>query len=278
MRLQHALLSRAQQTLFMVSVLLLAGCGSSASVSSSGSANSSALVGVPSPGSVSGQLGSVVVVQNGRLIKLDPSGQNPVVLTRDFLDEEPSFRPDGQAVIFSRSNPGGSGNASLYRVDLDGSGLTPLLQGFALAALDPEYSRDGKLIAFSAATGPNQHSLYVANADGSGIRRVTDGSESDRHPSFSLDGSQLVFQRGPRIARVNVSGGTVTNLTDGNSVDTFPSYYPPGDAILFTRGGEVWSIQGQTLAPIANTPEVEFQASHSAEHKLILAGCCETQN
>ena len=253
--------------------LLAAGCGSSGTSSLSGTTSGSS---GPSGGNLGSgtlsRLGSVVVVQDGSLIKLDASGQNPVVLTRNFQDDDPAFSPDGRGVIFSRSNPGSQETADVFRVDIDGSGLVNLTPGFAQPALDPEYSRDGKLIVFSAEVNANQQDLYLMNADGSAIRQLTSGTTSDRHPSFSLDGSQVVFQRGNRISVVDVSSGAVIDLTDGSHVDTYPSYCPPGGMIVFTRDGEIWSITGQTLTQISHTPlEKEFQASHSVDPRVIFA-------
>ncbi len=54
------------------------------------------------------------------------------------------------------------------------------------------WSPDGKMIAFAQQSGGHEH-LFVANADGSNRRQVTDGTADDEEPSWSPDGKRIVF-------------------------------------------------------------------------------------
>src|SRR5262249_42222607 len=52
------------------------------------------------------------------------------------------------------------------------------------------------LIAFSAFdTNSNSSHIYVVNPDGTAIRQLTDGPQSDILPTWSADGKQLLFAR-----------------------------------------------------------------------------------
>lgn len=238
--------------------LMMLGCGSSGSSFSSGGFSSSS-----APGPISGNAvpGSVVIVRDGRLVRIDSSGQTLLAAQPGALDDEPAYSPDGLRLIFTRSFQGA---VDIFRVNLDGSGLTNLTEGFASDSLDPEYSRDGKQIAFAAAAGSGQYELYLMNADGTNLRRLTSGAE-DRHPSFSPDGNRLVFERGNKVAQVNVLGGVVSELTDGS----LPTYF--GSGILFTRAGEVWLRQNGADRQISHTSEAEFQALRAADRDQILS-------
>lgn len=117
----------------------------------------------------------------------------------------------------------------------------------------PAFSRDGSRIAFAGRSLLGDYDIWVVNADGSNMTRLTDTMEDDRFPAFSPDGSQIVFQRGTATFGTGPSndnhlyvmdsdtGRNVTLLTgsidDGNN-DMSPEYFPDGSAIAFARDNE----------------------------------------
>jgi TolB protein len=80
--------------------------------------------------------------------------------------------------------------------------------------------------------------LYVVNADGTGLRRLTDGID----PAWSPDGKQVVFTRyrDPRGVWVINADGSGARLLFAWSEARWPSWSPDGSQILFTRlhGGQ----------------------------------------
>ena len=57
---------------------------------------------------------------------------------------------------------------------------------------DPMYSPDGMKLAFIS-THDGDPEIFVMNADGSGIRKLTDNTAVDAAPSWSPDGGKIVF-------------------------------------------------------------------------------------
>lgn len=53
-------------------------------------------------------------------------GTEERLLTASFLDESPSWAPNGRIIIFSRLKPGDAGRVSLYAVDISGRNLRKL--------------------------------------------------------------------------------------------------------------------------------------------------------
>ncbi|MBD9526474.1 MULTISPECIES: Tol-Pal system beta propeller repeat protein TolB [Paracoccus] len=64
-------------------------------------------------------------------------GSEEKMLTESFLDEGPSWAPNGRVVMFTRVTPGGNGEPRLHSVDITGRNMRPVkLNG---AASDPDW-------------------------------------------------------------------------------------------------------------------------------------------
>ncbi|UCF98048.1 MAG: PD40 domain-containing protein [Spirochaetaceae bacterium] len=74
---------------------------------------------------------------------------------------------------------------------------------------DPVYSPDGMKLAFIS-THDGDPEIFVMNADGSGLKKLTDNTAVDAAPSWSPDGGKIVFtsDRGGsfELYRMNADG------------------------------------------------------------------------
>src|SRR6266536_942264 len=105
-------------------------------------------------------------------------------------------------------------------------------------------------IAFSA--GPHPHEdVYAVNADGSGLRRLTNDPGADFDPSWSPDGRRIAYRHEGRggdstaeIYVMNANGSQQRNLTRRPGQDHSPAWSPDGRRIAFAsvRGGPMPSI------------------------------------
>jgi Tol biopolymer transport system component len=112
----------------------------------------------------------------------------------------------------------------------------------------PVWSPSGKKIAFSSTRAAGKSAIYVMNADGSDVTKVSDeaaNSTAMLHcPSWSSDGESIAYQRREgntsQLLTVEIESGRVRNLTD-NAWD--PHWSPRGDKIVFTGLGEKgWNL------------------------------------
>ncbi|SCY86494.1 Tol-Pal system beta propeller repeat protein TolB [Paracoccus tibetensis] len=69
------------------------------------------------------------------VMRTDGSGER--TLTESFLDEGPTWAPNGRVVMFTRVTPGGTGAPRLHSVDITGRNMRPLNLDFA--ASDPSW-------------------------------------------------------------------------------------------------------------------------------------------
>ena len=91
-------------------------------------------------------------------------------------------------------------------------------------------------IAFASNRDEN-YEIYVMNADGSGLKRLTNNADDGLFPSWSPDGSKMTFElrtdKNPEIYVMNANGSERKNLTNDPSRDHVPSWSPDGKKIAF---------------------------------------------
>jgi len=132
-------------------------------------------------------------------------------------------------------------------------------------AFNPEYSPDGRRLAFDARWAGARR-IWVADASGRNPRQVTDdSSEAIVHstPRWSPDGSKLVYRRiegiKSDIALVDPATQVSTRLTDDIVLDMDPVWSPDGGSVYFTsaRGGglNLWRVRVGRGSGAGSQPE-----------------------
>lgn len=172
-------------------------------------------------------------------------GKSREVHQADAVWEAPNWSRDGRHLL---ANSGGR----LYRIPVDGGAPEPLALDESLRCNnDHDYSPDGRLIALSASSPSSRQSqVYVANADGSGVRLVVSAAPSYFH-GWSPDGKFLSFvanRDGKQydIYRVPAAGGAEERLTTDPAHDDGSDYSPDGKWIYFNSdragGSDIWRM------------------------------------
>jgi TolB protein len=179
-----------------------------------------------------------------RVLRADGSG-----LRRVTAGTSPAWAPDGTRLVVARRTSRG---VDLFSVRADGRGLRRLTRTAATES-EPEWSPDGRLIAFVRDAPDGSARIFVLRPDGRGVRRVTSGVVEDSSPSWSPDGRELAFVRDDEelgISRVFVStldGKRIRPLVSELQLDpaaTFeagPAWAPDGKYIVFVRGARLYS-------------------------------------
>ncbi len=149
----------------------------------------------------------------------------------------------------------------IYTVERSELGKDPVYTNLTNAlGYDAEgsFSPDGKLIAFASNRAAYARELndeearilrddksyfidiYLMNADGTNLRRLTDVPGYDGGPFFSPDGQRICWRRfspngaTAEVMTMNLDGSDVRQLTRMQAMSWAPYYHPSGRYLIFT--------------------------------------------
>jgi Tol biopolymer transport system component len=190
----------------------------------------------------------------------DADGGNLVRLTdNDTYDAECAVSPDGRRIVFTSLR---EGDLDLYLMDADGGHVrrltdTPGYDG------GPFFSWDGRFIVFRAArpdsrealedyrallgrglVRPRRLDIYLMNADGTGLRRVTRLAGANFAPFMHPNSRQIIFSsnlhdpsgRSFALYLVNVDGSGLERVTFAEGFASFPMFTRDGRRLVFCSG------------------------------------------
>lgn len=176
-------------------------------------------------------------------------------LSKQLQQKELDFRASGQERRYSWDY---DENYDLFETDLTGSYYKNLTKAKGYNA-EGSYSPDGKLIAFASNRPAYEESLseedaeafdidpaymteiYIMNADGSNLKRLTHSPGYDGGPFFSPDGKRIIWRRfapngaTAEIYTMNIDGSDQKRITEVEAMSWAPYYHPSGDYLIFTN-------------------------------------------
>lgn len=168
------------------------------------------------------------------------TAKRETVSFRQGINSGASFAPDDS--IYLTISQGMSPN--IYRINQSGEILNKVTNGPAGAMnVEPAVSPDGKKVAFSS-DRPGRTMIYVMDADGSGVKRLTFAGQFNASPAWSPDGKKLAFagqiganfdifvmdadgQNMVRLTKANKANGKAANNED-------PTWSPDGRFVMYT--------------------------------------------
>jgi Tol biopolymer transport system component len=115
------------------------------------------------------------------IFAMDADGSNQHRLTDSPLrDTKPKWSPDGTMVLFERSVDGSQRDLNV--INADGTGRVDISGG--LGGYDGEWSPDSSAIVFTSERDGDED-IYTVNADGTGLRNITNADGGDREPHWT---------------------------------------------------------------------------------------------
>jgi len=185
---------------------------------------------------------------------LQPKNVGPGIETG--YNAEATVAPNGKRIIFTSTR---DGDLELYSMKLNGTDVRRITNrvGYDGGAY---YSPDSKMIVWRATrfdsetekedykrllkmglVRPSKMEIWVANADGSNARQITDNGKANFAPFFTPDGKRILFASNIADARgrkfelylIGIDGSGLERITYGDQFDSFPMFSPDGKKLLW---------------------------------------------
>jgi TolB protein len=207
--------------------------------------------------------GLIAFASGGDIVVVEPDGSGRRTLISGTTElGSMAYSPDGRRLAyFSKAQAGGTFDLTV--VDADGANpVTVASEIGQLTGFSPDWSPDGSRIAFSARTQPDDgpacvswsnggfctSRIFVATADGSGVKQIGDPDLDARSPDWSPDGSAIAFgggnaspSVGVHLYRMDDDGSNVRQLSDvigGDWAFVRVDWSPDGSKIVGQAGAE----------------------------------------
>ncbi len=183
---------------------------------------------------------------------MNADGSNAVRLTESGDNESPTWSPDSTRIAFMSRR---EGQSDIFVMRRDGSGQTNLTNNPA-EDMDPAWSPAGNRIAFISTRDLERplagfaSDLFVMNPDGSDVTRIPTDTFNVFEPTYTPDGTQLVFSQRANdpspmpMYLINTDGSGLTELAEGFA----PDWSPNGAELVFVLpefspdGALTWQI------------------------------------
>ncbi len=184
----------------------------------------------------------------------EPSGDEPIpTFTPIPLVPPGSLPPDMRLAFHSHYDDGSGGE--IYTANTDGTQPVNLTNLPGSDDIGPAWSPDGRRIAFASTrddperancdqllSGLDQnlcnYEIYIINANGPNLVRLTNHPAVDSKPVWSPDGSRIAFHStrdgNDELYVINADGTNLLNLTNHPAGDYGAVWSPDGTQVAFT--------------------------------------------
>jgi Tol biopolymer transport system component len=215
------------------------------------------------------------------------SGETRQITSNEVMDEAPCFSPDNWKMVYaSNRSPDGW---ELYLFDLE-KGTEQQLTTFDGQARFPVWSPvpgDSRIVFEGrGALADTERNIWMVDVNTGEIEQITTGG-ADGHPTWSPDGSQIIFGRATidttgegkvttadnlDIYLLDLTTRTEVNLTNTPAYDDFQfDWSPDGDWIVFTSVRQ--DANGDGVTNLSDSIDLfMLRADGSEERTLDLGG------
>jgi Periplasmic component of the Tol biopolymer transport system len=170
------------------------------------------------------------------------SGKRAPVSYRKGINSGASFDPDGKHIYLTISQ---GERPDIYKMTYDGKLVLKVTNGPAGAMnVEPAVSPDGSKVAFSSDRSGRAPMIYVMDANGNNVKRITFAGQFNSTPAWSPDGKKIAFAGQSEdhfdIFVMNSDGSDMKRLTSARkpngkwAFNEDPTFSPDGRFVMYT--------------------------------------------
>jgi Tol biopolymer transport system component/DNA-binding winged helix-turn-helix (wHTH) protein len=204
-----------------------------------------------------GRLAVETSLRRKNLFSLSGAGAPTPLTASTARDWDPDVAPHGGLVYVSDQ----SGAPEVW-VRPAGGEAARMTQLGASYVHSTRWSPDGRRIAFVMADA-RRTDLWLMNADGSGLGRITRDGTAKASPAWDVDGRSVVYveQRGTtvRLLRVSASGGQPVPVPGGAGFRALRRGWDGAFYGLKVGDARLWRLPGAGGVPTLLSPEIRVQ-------------------
>jgi len=171
---------------------------------------------------------SSMLLGNPELFVTDANGGRPKRITfSSGANTSPTWNPKtGQSVVFVSDR---GGIPKLYMMNADGTNTTELDLPDKGYLIDPAWSPNGQMVAFSWRRPDGNFDIYIMDPATRDIRQITRDSGKNERPSWAPDGRHIVFEstrNGERQIWTMLADGSQAHLLTMSGHNESPNWSP----------------------------------------------------
>ncbi|TGC09498.1 TolB family protein [Methanolobus halotolerans] len=146
---------------------------------------------------------------------------------------DPVFNRNGSKIYYATESKKAysSRYISIHVMDANGGNVLKLTE--TADARSPSVSPDGTRVAYISRLAGN-YDVWIMDIDGTNSKRITDSPGHESSPSWSPDGSKLIYSLDGDILVQNTDGINPIVLTSNSYDNIDPAYSPDGSMIVFS--------------------------------------------
>ena len=176
---------------------------------------------------------------------------------------QPAWFPDMTGIVYRRTNAPVTTAGDIWAMDPDGTNRRVLYAGPGHQWY-PSLSPDKTKLLFSTTIQGNNRNIQVMDMATGVVTTLFDTPGNDSAPAWSPDGRRIAFESDGELYLMDADGANVQRLTNNTVFEEGPAWSPDGTRLAFSSAptntdNDIWTmaVDGTDKRRLTNSPQPE---------------------